>query len=121
MGYYSDVALVLAPSAVKKLKKAIANVGEGSDKLNFIKYPNEHLTDYDGNELYYWESVKWYEEFPETQFMEEFMNSLDSKEYRFLRVGESEGDTDEGAGIFYSNNFGVYSLRGIHFRKPTIN
>ena len=121
MGYYSEVALVLAPSAVNKLKQAVAKVDEKSEKLNFVNYPDKHLTDYDGNELYYWESVKWYEDFPETQFMEEFMDSLDPEEYRFLRVGESEGDTDEGGGIFYNHNFGVYSLRGIHINKPTIN
>ena len=41
----------------------------------------------------YWEWVKWYEEFEEVQFFENFYQNLDH--YKFIRIGEDNEDNYE--------------------------
>lgn len=116
MGYYSDVALVLSAHATAKLLTYMKNKPQNNININLINHPEKHLKDSSGEELFYWESVKWYEDFPEVQWIEKFINSLKQDEYLFIRVGEFIDDVEE-LGTFYSNPFDVRFSRQIIFRE----
>jgi hypothetical protein len=53
-----------------------------------------------------WESLKWYSEYEEVAFIENLLTDLDSKDYFFIRVGESDNDTEYRGG-FQENPFGM--------------
>ena len=116
MGYYSDVALVLSAHATAKLFKYTKSKPQNNINTNLINHPEKHLKDSSGAEFFYWESVKWYEDFPEVQWIEKFINSLKQDEYLFIRVGELIDDVEE-LGTFYSNPFDVRFSRQILFRE----
>ena len=62
------------------------------------------------------DSIKWYtcepEGFPEVDFIESFLTSLEEKEYRFMRIGEDYEDV-EVRGCFVDNPFEMELSRQI--------
>jgi hypothetical protein len=98
MGYCSEVALAFSAEMekefLKKLKKQNPEVQRGIDGADFYTK--------DGCTLRVWQMVKWYTDFPEVQFIEDFINSLDddgdeavAEQYRFLRIGENLDDIED--------------------------
>ena len=93
MGYRSDVGLALSKKAVIELKKRLDELGHASNEYletkGLLEYAQSHYTDKNTeDEVYYWEWLKWYSEFPEVSFIENFMNDLAVEDYLFFRVGE---------------------------------
>ena len=71
--------------------------------LNGIK---DGVKDNDNNiSVLSWRQVKWYKEFPEIQFIERFISTLD--DYEFIRIGEGEDDVEHYGGFEDSNVFEV--------------
>jgi hypothetical protein len=84
---------------------------------DFLKCATLKQHDETGTVAYCWDWLKWYPEFPEVAFVEAFMehlNSIDSNEYLFIRVGESEDDTEYRGG-FWENPLGMSLTREITF------
>lgn len=100
MGYRSNVVITLSK--------------EKSDLLQaqyVTSFPEDTMWLFDGiqeddekNVLYYFCDVKWYDNYPDVSFIEEFLNELDQEEYRFIRTGEEPGDIEEKG---YSDAFDV--------------
>lgn len=59
-----------------------------------------------------WEYLKWLTQ--DVGFIENLLNDLDRDDYLFIRVGESDDDTEYRGG-FWENPFGMYLARGIAF------
>ena len=116
MGYYSDVLLVLSTQGIAKLSTYTKSISKNNTNTYLINHTEKHLISSSGEELFYWKSVKWYEDFSEVQWIEKFINSLELNEYLFIRVGEFIDDVEE-LGTFYSNPFDVRFSRQIIFRE----
>lgn len=122
MGYRSDVALLLDKESVMKLQAAITDpaLDEETRKEvnNLLDNPEKHLQDADtGAELWYWDSLKWYADYPDVSFIENFLyTACDVDNYRFMRVGESWDDI-EVEGCMLDDPFDLYMERRIHFEE----
>tara|TARA_R100000900_G_scaffold107863_1_gene83588 strand:- start:131 stop:535 length:405 start_codon:yes stop_codon:yes gene_type:complete len=116
MGYRSDVILAVDKKLMGKFMAHVSQEG-GAKNLCFAN-ADEVIENYkeSGNFLFRWESIKWYEGYPEVDCLTEFMDECDdlvideftvpspaggedhkrtcigSEYYRFVRVGE---DTDD--------------------------
>ena len=69
------------------------------------------------DEVYYWEWLKWYSDFPDVSFIEKFMADLEVEDYLFFRVGEEIGDI-EIKGEFWDNPFEFNILQTITLEAP---
>lgn len=111
MGYYSDVALVLSPVAVKAFDKFIEednNLKDLLDVANFTK-------DKDGCRIYVWNDIKWYGR-NEISLLEDWLENIKGTEYLFHGIGEDLEDawTD---GYFWCNPFECQIIRRIEFTE----
>ena len=100
MGYRSDIGLALTKEAVvtlhHKLSKMDKNSVDHQNVIYMLSYPEKHLTDTgSGAEVYLWSSLKWYHGYPEIDFFEELMDSLEPEQYLFYRIGENLDDAKE--------------------------
>ena len=87
MGYLSEVAITVPNEAFKELiEKAKA---ENSEAYEFIKNGSVYQTDKYTTMHFDW--VKWYDGYPEVQFVEAFIRDVP---YVFKRVGEDYDDTE---------------------------
>ncbi len=121
MGYRSDVALALTKNGVEALQKAIAeseNTESREAVTDFLEHSDKHLKDTsDGSELWFWNSVKWYEFYPEVSFLESFMvGKVDEEDYRFMRIGEEYDDLCV-EGCFCDDDFELRLERSIEFAE----
>jgi hypothetical protein len=119
MGYRSDVGLCLTNTGRKALEARILALEAGDEKTQHIRnllhtafYKMEDKET--GAVAWFWESVKWYADYDDVSFIENFLQELDDNEYLFIRIGESEDDT-EIRGIFWDNPFNMYLSREIIF------
>jgi hypothetical protein len=62
--------------------------------------------------------LKWYPDFDDVSFFKSFMETLDDNDYLFIRLGESDDDS-EIEGSFWGNPFGMCMLRSISFDDAT--
>lgn len=90
MGYRSQVALELAKEE-NDLFQALyaANFPEDLSSL----YDNVEKESEDGT-LYCWDSIKWYDSYPEVSFIKSFINNLNYEDYAFVRLGEESDDNE---------------------------
>ena len=88
MGYYSDVALTLRKkNALELIKQAKGNnAARPFMCMAQVVDQSEYVT-------FYWEWVKWYDDYEEIQFITDFYSNLD--EYSFKRIGEDNSDIEE--------------------------
>lgn len=118
MGYRSDVALALTKEGVEKLHVAIANVGQEilEELIELFTNPDKHLGDSEtGAELWSWKDVKWYADYADVAFVENFIfNEADPNNYHFIRICE-EWDDIEVEGDFLDNPFDLHLIRDIDF------
>lgn len=121
MGYYSEVALALTKVGVSELKAKLADrtlpAKDKEETRQLLDHADRHFVDDEaGSEIWYWESLKWYDcdpdNFPEVDFIEKLMEQLDPDDYRFMRVGEESHDTEE-RGNFWDNPFDLSVCRYI--------
>lgn len=96
MGYRSEVLLALKPKARALLSTYIARGGQlaalFTDEEADIDKRN------DGDITYRWDSIKWYDSYPEIGAIIDFMARLDNEdleeEYKFIRIGEDADDNE---------------------------
>jgi hypothetical protein len=67
-----------------------------------------------GAAAYHWQWLKWYPDYPDVAFVESFLKTLAEESYLFIRVGESDDDTEYRGG-FWENPLGMCLVRGIAF------
>ena len=123
MGYRSDVGLALTQAAVQTLNEKLNALDKTSEAFSvitdFFAYVDKHFEDTDsGSEVYLWEYVKWYEEFPDVGFIEQLLAKLDWSDYLFIRIGEELDDIDT-RGSFWDNPFDLGISRSIILSTPT--
>jgi hypothetical protein len=119
MGYRSDIGLCLSAEGKKKLEQALPElerknkeVAETVNKLLNSGNMREHKES--GAVAYYWEWLKWYPEYEDVSFFESLMESLEDNDYLFIRLGESDDDS-EIKGAFLDNPFSMCISRSINF------
>jgi hypothetical protein len=117
MGYRSDVGLCLTATGRETLDARLAALNPDTDNTRYIhellNSPRDKRED-DGAVAWLWESLKWYSDYDDVGFIENLLNDLDSEDYLFIRVGESDDDTEYRGG-FWENTFGMCLVRGIAF------
>lgn len=97
MGYYSEVNIAVAKRDYELLMNNIAALPDGRLKRDLYyllagaKIDNLDAGDLSSGEkhsyvIMHWESVKWYLEFGEVAYIENFVKSLET--YQFVRIGE---------------------------------
>ena len=99
MGYYSKVVIGLSEEANQKFQKEL-EILKADEKQKYLADKVEKLLSfaekkrYNAAYIYQWDWIKWYSGFREVEWIEDFINPLDLEEFRFLRIGEENGDID---------------------------
>jgi hypothetical protein len=119
MGYRSDVGLCLTNDGKKTLDAKLTELEAGTDKTRHIhellNFPRAKREDQDsGAVAWLWGYLKWYADYEDVAFFEKLLRNLDYNDYLFIRLGESEDDTEVHGG-FWDNPFGMSLVRGIVF------
>ena len=117
MGYRSDVGLALSKSGALRLHEKLNSLDKNSESYiqttNLLKYAHKHQKhEESGAELFLWDYLKWYDNYPDVRFIEDLMNELESDDFLFLRIGEDMNDNEE-KGSFWDNPFELTILRTI--------
>ena len=127
MGYRSDVVFAIDAKLVPALMTVFAKC-ESAQRL-CTQECDELDTDYDGegNWMMRWESIKWYDSFPEVAMIEKFIEGLECEDlsefglkdddnaadyselFKFVRIGE-DMDDNETRGYGFEN---IYISRHI--------
>ena len=123
MGYRSDTGLALTQEAVQTLNEKLNALDKNSEAFSvitdFFTYADKHFEDTDsGSEVYLWEYVKWYQEFPDVSFIENLLHELDWSDFLFIRIGEELDDIDT-RGSFWDNPFDLGISRSLILSNPT--
>ena len=115
MGYYSDTALCLNADARIKLRELLDNSSSRQRETleEFFINADYHYTGH-AAEMWVWTGIKWYADFPEMRFVSHALTRLEESDYLFIRLGESDDDT-EIQGYFHDNPFGMNLSRTIDF------
>ena len=98
MGYRSDVGFACDPI----VKQVIETMGEWDKEFKELLDYGEDLASGHDQGRYRWESVKWYESYPDVQVIENIMvmcdncdiNGLAYDSYGFIRIGEELDDVE---------------------------
>ncbi len=110
MGYRSQVTLALRPEAAALFTTVRARGGE----LPALIEDADTGSHNDGSESYSWDHVKWYDSYASINAIERFMDRLDSEDmedqYRFIRIGEDDEDTEQRG-----DGFEIYVSRSIEW------
>jgi hypothetical protein len=118
MGYRSEVGLCLNAVGEKTLAESLQNLEADNEHAGIIRglfaSAEKKRDEESGAVAYYWEWLKWYQDYPDVAFVESLLESLEDDDYLFIRVGESDDDT-EGQGEFWENPLGMCLVRGIAF------
>lgn len=126
MGYYSDTGLVLTKNGIQELQSRLAdrNLDEKTKKEveELFNHAEHHVDPHTQSQAWLWSDIKWYsgdpEYFPEIDFIDKLLLSLDVNDYRFVRIGEDYDDT-EMCGNLEENPFVLELVRGIRLGSPT--
>jgi hypothetical protein len=120
MGYYSDVGLCLSAKGKGILDNSLAELEKSdSEKFEQVKELIDAATKREDEETgaisYYWESLKWYPDFPDVAFFESVIQTLEYEEdYLFIQLGEHDDDIKYQGG-FWDNPFNMCFVRSIVF------
>ena len=98
MGYRSDVGFACDPI----IKQVIETIGEWDSEFKELLDCGEDLAFGHDQGRYRWESVKWYESYPDVQVIDNIMvmcdncniNGLAHDSYGFIRIGEELDDVE---------------------------
>jgi hypothetical protein len=117
MSYRSDVGICLTTTGKKTLDARLAELEPDTDRTRYINEllnsPRDKREGF-GAVAWLWESLKWYSDYKDVAFIENLLRDLEDEDYLFIRVGESDDDT-EYRGSFWENPFGMCLVRGITF------
>jgi hypothetical protein len=116
MGYRSDVGLCLNAESKTRLDASLNSMEESSMKnvTAFFGYAERKEDTASSAIAYLWRDYKWYPDYPGVAFLENFLTGIDDDGYLFIRIGESDDDTETG-GCFWENPFGMCLVRDIVF------
>ena len=122
MGYRSQVGFCLTAKGYELFQKKLSTLDAENTQAKEVRCLTTHADNevHDaatGAHLWFWSWLKWYSEYKEVAFFEEVMAALDSEEYSFVRVGESDDDC-EVSGSFWDNPFDMCLSRDIDFDIP---
>jgi len=85
MGYRSEVKLAVKKQSYYDHKELILESIKDCDSISETEEAFVFL----------WESVKWYESYPDVQAITKFMSALESEDFGFMRIGEDKDDIEE--------------------------
>ena len=91
MGYRSDVTITLYKQDFETLVRQASENTNGA--LDLIKYASLYKNEASDIITLFWDSVKWYDDYNDVDFIMSFIRSGDVK-YRYLRVGEESFDIE---------------------------
>ena len=114
MGYRSEVVLAVSKKMMPHFLGHLSQCDDAAYKFVFME-TDQKIEDYDGDgtTMFLWEGIKWYDSYPEvraiTDFIgmstdylssicedvEEFQRGDYGEHFRFVRMGEDAGDTEE--------------------------
>ena len=126
MGYRSEVVLAVHKQVMGKFLQLIGQ----NDEMKTLCFSDAEVTENyngDGNFLFQWSGIKWYDSFPEVQAIIDFMqwcHDTDIKDenhpedrqlsgdefFKFLRVGEDQDDIVQDG---YCEDFQIYTCTSI--------
>ena len=115
MGYRSQVILAVSKEVMPQFMSTMAKSPEA--RTMCFSDADRTVKDYDdgGGMLFYWDDIKWYNNFESVQAIEDFMHWAEGEEhedkFKFLRTGE-EFDDNEQRGWGFCN---IYVNRSIEF------
>tara|TARA_R110002020_G_scaffold89847_2_gene219262 strand:+ start:299 stop:691 length:393 start_codon:yes stop_codon:yes gene_type:complete len=113
MGYRSHVVFAVDKMLMGKF---MAHISQVADAKNLCFVDNTEMVEHyagNGNFLFRWESIKWYDEYKEVDCINDFMDKADDmvldglysddsarsvrggEYYRFIRTGENSEDIEE--------------------------
>lgn len=107
----------LTKTGAEQLKAEMTglDVSIRKDVLSLFAHPDRHCTDPEtGAELWYWSWLKWYVDYPDVHWTEDFINRLDDGDFMFVRLGDDADDNEE-RGQFWGNPFDLGLVREIRF------
>jgi hypothetical protein len=118
MGYCSDVGLCLTKIGKEVLEARVNALEAGNEKTSHIRRlldkPNGKREDEESGAIaWLWDSIKWYLDYDNVSFIENFLQDLDEEEYLFIRIGASDDDTEIRGG-FFDNPFSMNLMRAIY-------
>jgi len=121
MGYRSQVVFAVAPELMPHFLAVLAK-SQPARELCFA-HADETINDYidEGSRLMKWDSVKWYDSYPDIRALVDFMDWADDQEfktdkgymdgrieeqpgdmfYRFVRIGEETEDVEIRGNAYY--------------------
>ena len=124
MGYRSEVVLAVSKKMMPHFLGHLSQCEDVAYKFVFME-TDQKIEDYDGDgtTMFLWESIKWYDSYPEvraiTNFVgmntdylsgicEDFHNAGDvyAEHFRFVRMGEDNEDIEE-EGWLCSDEIGI--------------
>ena len=101
MGYRSEVAITMDTknyNVMIRRAKALKN----KHIYNLIDYADIYTMDNGKVTTLYWGYVKWYQDYKEVQWIENFIKKIDAT---FVRIGEDRDDNEE---LYYNNGDGFF-------------
>ena len=120
MGYRSDVAIVMKEKDFHTMLEEVKQTeiewlnGWILSGYNHPKSKNKPFSELNPQSddwvVLYWEWVKWYDDYQEVAFIENFLQKIN--QYDFIRIGEDDDDTEI---IYKSQNYLMGVERRITF------
>ena len=122
MGYRSVVALAVSKEMMPHFLGHLSQCEDAAYKFVFLE-TDKKIEDYDGDgtTMFLWESIKWYDSYPEVRAITDFVSmntdylysaSKDfddhsyAEHFRFVRMGEDNEDIEE-EGWLCSGDIGI--------------
>ena len=122
MGYRSVVALAVSKEMMPHFLGHLSQCEDAAYKFVFME-TDKKIEDYDGDgtTMFLWESIKWYDSYPEVRAITDFVSmntdylysaSKDfddhsyAEHFRFVRMGEDNEDIEE-EGWLCSGDIGI--------------
>ena len=122
MGYRSVVALAVSKKMMPHFLGHLSQCEDAAYKFVFME-ADKKIEDYDGDgtTMFLWESIKWYDSYPEVRAITDFVsmntdylysaskdfdNHSYAEHFRFVRMGENNEDIEE-EGWLCSGDIGI--------------
>lgn len=92
MGYRSEVGIALYTKDYKTMLKRVKELKKNKESYELIKNADRYNADNGKITILYFSDVKWYADFKEVQWIENFIKKVQSV---FIRIGEELDDNEE--------------------------
>jgi hypothetical protein len=111
MSYISEVGLAIQDDSLRQLVDS-----EYSKQVNdILGEADSHFKNSDGNHLFVWESIKWYDSDETVDAFMKALRSLDDQSgHLFLEMGESPDHLVE-EGHWYNNDYSFGIIRQLSY------